>query len=623
MPSKQSKLDIFKNSLRVEIYSCLKKLYPDPKAAFDKIEIDLKHPKEKNYGDYSSTICLKISKILNKNPIEIANQLKVELEKNKVKLTDLGIAKIKVEPPGFLNFHLSEIFFINQLKEVLDNPENFDKIFVSPKNLEDNLKKQSKDIKLDQKKQKIRLMIEFGHPNTHKEFHIGHLRNITIAESLIRLLENLNIEVIRVNYQGDVGMHIAKCLWSILQNSRFKIQNSKLWNINRKVEFLAKAYAQGNKAYEENEQAKKEIIKINRKIYDDDPQILPLWKETRQWSLDYFEAIYKRLGTYYHRYYFESEVYKSGKELVKKYLKTGVFEKSQKAIIFPGQKYGLHNRVFITSEDFPTYEAKDIGLAVLQFKEYQPDLIIHVVGPEQAGYFQVVFEALDKILPGSKNKELHFIYGWVQLKEGKMSSRKGNVVTAYWLLDQAKKKAAFLVSKEKHYPKKEIEKITETVALSAVKYSMLKFSSRSDILFDFNESVSLEGDSGPYLLYTYTRCQSLLKKLKAANNNKNPAITFKNKTLSFNTEELALLRTIYQFPEITLEAGINFAPNILCAFLFDLAQKYNLFYDKHPILNPPNHQEQTKQFRLALTVSVAVILKKGLFLLGMPLLDRM
>jgi len=332
---------------------------------FDINEIKIEHPEQEIYGDYSTNIAMIIAKKAKKDPIEIAELL---TENFKNKIPDL-FERIKIIKPGFINFFVSNKYLQRQVKEILKKKEKFGQ--------------------LDIGKGKT-IMVEYAHPNTHKLFHIGHLRNITNGESIVRILKANNFKVIRANYQGDVGLHIAKCLWAMKKTENLEDKIKTLKNINEKVEFLGERYVAGNKSYEENENAKKEILEINKQIYNKDPEIEDLRKKTRQWSLDYFEKIYKRVYTHFDRYYFESEVAQLGKEIVLKAVKKGVFEKSKGAIIFPGSKYGLHDRVFITSENNPTYEAKDMELGRLQFKEYNPDLIIHNVGPEQKEYFQVV-----------------------------------------------------------------------------------------------------------------------------------------------------------------------------------------------------------------------------------------
>jgi arginyl-tRNA synthetase len=419
-------------------------------------------------------------------------------------------------------------------------------------------------------------------------------------------LEAVGVTVVRANYQGDVGMHIAKCLYGILYNPEFAIENAGT-GVKERVSFLGKAYATGSTAYEEDAVVKKKIGEINKKIYAKDSSILALYQITRQWSLDYFETIYKRVGSHFDRYYFESEVYISGKDIVQKGLDRRIFEKSDNAIIFRGSQYGLHDRVFITGEGNPTYEGKEMGLGPLQFRENNPDLIMHVVGPEQAGYFQVVFEALAQLDPKTRGKEYHLVYGWVKLKHGKMSSRTGKVILGEWLIDEAKKK---IIEKYAVSPE-----IAEQIAVSAVKYSFLKVGLGQEIAFDLDESISFEGNSGPYLQYTYVRTQSVLRKVKS------PQPPLSRGGSVCGVEEREVLRLLVRFPEVVEEAAMRYAPNIVCTYLFELAQAFNVFYQKNQILKAED--EGVRAFRLELTKATGKVLKDGLRLLGIQAPKRM
>ncbi len=655
-------------------------------------------PTDLSHGDYTSNVAMVLAKKLKRNPIEIAEEITKRLkikdltmptsrqglknEENDQFTSQIGqktskensktsilqdMDRIEVVPPGFINFYLSVTSLGKRLTEVLEEEKSFGMGLSVKYQVSSITKKNIIHDTLIHDARAKRVMVEFAHPNTHKAFHIGHLRNISTGESIVRLLENQGIEVVRANYQGDVGMHIAKALYGI-QLPAFSHQLSDIAksDSHKKIDFLGKAYAAGSKAYEESDKAKKEIGEINKKIYVKNPEIFPLYQTTRQWSLDYFEKIYKRVGSHYDRYYFESECYETGKANTLKGLKKGIFEKSDGAIIFPGGKFGLHNRVFITSEGNPTYEGKDMGLGPLQFKEYNPDLIIHVVGPEQAGYFQVVFEALAQLFPETRGKEYHLIYGWVKLKHGKMSSRSGVVVLGEWLIDEAKKEIYSILerSASKDIEKisavshqlsdSEIENIAERAAIAAVKYSFLKVSTKQEIAFDLKESVSFEGDSGPYLQYTYARCKSVLRKASHSvilnrqmavkdlwrmpeTSNKlrdsSPNKPVQNDS-NYNSEELSVMRTIYKFPEVVKAAADNYAPNILCKYLYDLASAFNTFYNKHSILGSVKYQvssvmnnsdmiHDTESFRLALTAATAQVIKNGLYLLGIETLERM
>jgi arginyl-tRNA synthetase len=586
-------------------------------------------------GEYTSNIALRLAKTLKKSPMDIGLQVKTIIAdwKNDPKLAkpyqftaqsdqsvpagievmDIlqDIERVEVVLPGFINIYFSVAKLSNQLTRVTNEEKSYGV-------------KQNQHPKSPPK----RIMVEFAHPNTHKAFHIGHLRNITTGESIVRLLESQGNEVIRANYQGDVGMHIAKCLYGILhtQNSTQVLDENRKLSTKEKVEFLGKAYAAGSAAFEKDDKAKIEIGEINKQIYAKDPAIYPLYLETRQWSLDYFDSIYKRLGTHYDRFYFESETYQTGKKYVEEGLEKGIFEKSEGAIIFPGEKFGLHNRVFITSEGNSTYEAKDMGLGRLQFDEYHPDLVIHCVGPEQEGYFKVMFEALGQLFPDTKGKEKHLVYGWVKLKQGKMSSRLGNVVLGEWLLDESKQQICNILqgSKTKGIEldsntikgKTEIQKIAEAAAVSAVKYSFLKVGTTQEVSFDFAESINFNGDSGPYLLYSYARCKSVLR--KASEQSKQIQSLALNSNYLFNPEEHAVARLILQYPDVVTEAADNLSPSRLCTYLYDLAQAFNLFYAKHKIIGNDN-----QSFRLILTAATAQVLQNGLYLLGIPTVERM
>jgi len=474
---------------------------------------------------------------------------------------------------------------------------------------------------------KKRILVEYAHPNTHKAFHIGHLRNITTGECIARILTAVGNDVVRVNYQGDVGMHIGKALYGILHDSTaddFLSAKSEK-TLAEKIAFLGTTYAAGSTAFETDETAKKEILDLNKKVYSRDPIVYPLYQQTRQWSLDYFAEIYARVGTAFDRLYFESETYESGKQLVLEGVTKGIFKEDDAAIIYAGEEEGLHNRVFVTKEGNPTYEAKDMGLGKLQFDEYHPDSVIHCVGPEQIGYFQVIIAALAKLIPETKDKEYHLVYGWVKLKEGKMSSRLGQVVLGTWLLDNVRDEIKnILVNNDINYTEIEQKTIPEACAIAAVKYSFLKVGTKEEIAFDLKESINIHGDSGPYLLYTYARCKSVLRKAGVSDHARLGSASH----LPLTPEEHALLRLFLYYGEIIEEAASRYAPNVLCSYIFQLAQAFNLFYQKCPILESSGTAEApldhaTSQYRLALTEATSRVLQHGLNILGIQTVEKM
>lgn len=451
-------------------------------------EVTLEHPNLESFGDYSTNIAIK---------------KKLDAKRIADKIPGASVAG-----PGFINIKLTSEALVKLLSEATE-------LHIEPKTSK-------------------KVMVEFAHPNTHKAFHIGHLRNISTGEAIVRLLEASGVEVVRANYQGDVGMHIAKAVYALTSIEPYKDQVQAIIGVKERVEFLGKAYAAGSKAYEEDEAAKEKIHDYNYLVYasaqrfqeekgvprsstnylefvkdkSEVDKVYELWKETRQWSLDYFEDIYRRVGTHYDRYYFESECL-AGVDLAKDAVEKGVLEKSEGAIIFNGKPYELDTRVFVNSLGLPTYEAKELALAKKEFAEFgELEKIIHVVGPEQSSFFQITFKA-EELLGIQKDQQYHMTYGWVKLKHGKMSSRTGNVVLGEWLLDEVKKRVSETY--------KDSEGVSDAIAVGAVKYSFLKVGINQEIAFDIDESISFEGNSGPYLQYTYARAQSVLRKSQIPN----------------------------------------------------------------------------------------------------------
>lgn len=542
--------------------------------AGEKVEIKLDAPQDISHGDFSSNFALVLSKKLGKNPREIAEEIKTVYEK----LNDPSVKTVEIAGPGFLNFFLSENFLVDNVKNILSEKENYGK--------SDSLK--------DQK-----IMLEFADPNPFKEFHIGHLRNITVGESYARLLESQSAEVMRVNYQGDVGMHVAKALWGMkkkLEEEKTTLENLEKEDLKVRAKFLGEAYALGAKVYEEDEDAKQEIRKINVSVYKKDPDLQEMWEKGRAWSLESFETIYKRVGTSYKRYYFESEVADLGRQIVLDNVENGIFEKDENAVIFKG---GDHTRVFVTSEDYATYEAKDMALAGIKYKDFSYDKSIIITAHEQAPYFKVVLAAMKKVFPDLAAKTEHDSFGFVDLKDGKMSSRTGNVILGKWLIDETKQKLSDA------FPEVS-ETVTEDLAVGAVKYSMLKVGREADIQFSFEESINLHGNSGPYLQYAFARTQSILE--KAGENSAEFEMP------QFEKEELKLLRKLIIFSDVVKKAQVEFAPNFICTYLFELAQDFSAFYEKHRIVGIED--KNVMNFRLALTEGVGYVLKNGLYLLG-------
>ncbi len=549
------------------------------------LEFDVSVNQNPNQGDITSNIALIHFKKMGFNsPREAAVKIAADYEN----MQDPCIGKIEVAGPGFINFYLSQDYLKAVLKKDIQKDLDFHKT----------------NILMSQRK---KVIVEFGDPNPFKEIHIGHLRNFCIGESFSKLLESQGNQVLRANYQGDVGLHVAKAMWGLLKREEQFLDEGL--SEEEKVRLLAQSYVEGATEFENNPTVKQEIVEINKKIYSDDESLHALWEEGRKVSLDHFEELYSRIGVRYDKYYFESVTAKKGKEVVLSHIEDGVFEKDDGAVIYKGEKDGLHTRVFLTSQEYATYEGKDLALAILKNEEEECDESVILTGNEQLEYFQVMLAALKRIAPDLASKTRHYTFGHVRLKEGKMSSRTGDVITASWLLDEAVKRV------REQFPDMD-EITTEKVGVGAVKYSMLRFSIPGDIHFSFEESISLEGNSGPYLQYSYVRTQSVLGKAKEQ---QVIEATGQNESLgSLEKEEHDLLRFLSQYSYHLEVASKEFAPNLLCNYLFELAQRFNLFYQKHKIIGSEN-----EAFRLALTKAVGQVLQNGLHILGIETVEKM
>lgn len=595
-----------RKSISKQLKKIVKELYGE------EVEPDISHPSLEKFGDYSSNIAMAIFssskfKVLASrrsgqnsklnSPLELAKEIANLLN---TKYIIHNTEKVEVAPPGFINFWVSKEYLLSSL-----SPKDDEKIVSS------KLKDQ-------------RIMVEFAHPNTHKEMHIGHMRTLITGEAISRLLEEVGAKVFRANYQGDIGPHVAKAIYGVqklFQEEKLSLEEIEKWLDKERAHFLGKAYVRGNQDYKDH---KEEIDSLNNKLYGKSEGIWPLYEKTRKWSLNYYDEFYKRFYTKFDRLFFESEVSERAKEIVLKNVGK-VFQKDQGAVIFDGEPFKLHKRVFVTSQENPTYEGKDMGLGYFEYEAFAFDLNIHVVANEQAGYFQVVFKALELIDPEKfKDKEFHLSMGMVQLKDPsassgqvrKISSRTGEVLTVDWLIDEVKKKVEELL-KEGKIESGEKENLLEQITIGAIKYSVLQVGTTQNVSFDINKSVSLDGNSGPYIQYTYARTRSVLAK---ANEYPISNVKYPMSNFQLTNEEEVLLRSLARFDEIVVEAGESYAPNLLAGYLFDLAQKLNLFYQKCPILKG---EEDVRSFRIALTTATGKILKKGLYLLGIQAPEKM
>jgi len=536
--------------------------------------ISLEHPTNLEMGDYSTNVAM-MYKI---DPEKIKKIIEENLPKE--------VSKIEIKN-RFINFYLFKEFFAESIKEILEKKENYGK----------------NKILLGKK-----VMVEYTQPNPFKPFHIGHLMSNAIGESISRIVEFSGAKTVRANYQGDIGPHVAKAIYGL---QKFGIPDDSK-STAEKAQYIGECYSKGSNLYDTDENTKKEIEEINKKIYDkSDEEINKIYDWGRKITLEAFEEIYKLLGTKFDYYFFESEMAKIGQDIVEKNEKN-IFEKSDGATVFHAEKYDpkLHTRVFINSQGLPTYEAKEIGLIITKFEKENPDLSIVTTAIEQGEYMKVVQKAISIMHPELESRMKHITHGMMRLATGKMSSRKGNVITGESLLRDSMEVVLEKI-KDREFTNEEEKQISEIVGVAALKYSILKSSLGSDIIFDFEKSISFDGDSGPYLQYTAVRANSILNK----------AQDFDLENKKEVPEEITNFeKTAYQFPEVVGRAYQEFAPHYIATYLTELSSAFNTFYGNTKILSEEN---KYAEYHLKLVKSFYQIMKNGLWLLGIKTPEKM
>ncbi len=541
----------------------------------------VEHPADITHGDWSTNAAMAAAKHAGKSPRALAEEIVATMSRLSLDM------EFSIAGPGFINITLSKEYFARELEAAL-----------ATENYGNNESLKGKKV-----------IVEYTDPNPFKEFHIGHLMSNTVGESISRLIEASGAETKRTCYQGDVGLQIACPVWVMLK-ARLPEEQMPL---SEKIAFLAEAYVVGATALKADEVAKLEITAINKKIYDrSDSEVNRCYDVGRSWSLAYLETVYKRLGTNhgdgmaFNFYFFESKTGVFGKEVVLKH--PDIFEKSDGAMVYKGDEAkGLHTRVFINKEGLPTYEAKELGLAQIKYDTYPYDVSIVITGNEINDYFKVLLDAMAKVFPELAAKTEHYSHGMLRLPTGKMSSRTGDVITAESLIGDTKEKALTKI-KEGDFSDTEKDAIGESVAIGAIKYSILRQAAGKDIIFDFEQSLSFEGDSGPYLQYTYARTRSLLAKSEVT-----PRVVFGV------TDEVPLLhKHILRFPEVVLRAQVMREPHHVATYLIELAREFNAFYAYNQVIGSSDEAQ-----KLALVHMTSCIIFRGLWLLGITAPERM
>jgi arginyl-tRNA synthetase len=542
------------------------------------VKPELSRPDEQ-FGDFATNVALKLAGKLGRPPREVAEELVAALHQ---KLRN-DVRAISIAGPGFINITLNDRLVMAAAETAsTTKPATY---------------------------QKQVIVAEYSDPNPFKVLHAGHLYTSVVGDAVANLFEAAGGQVHRVNFGGDVGLHVGRTMWAILQTLGGE-HPEKLADVpeDKRAEWMAEAYVRGTNAYEDDETAKAEIIELNKRVYrlhaeqDHDSPFAHIYWTCRQWSYDYFDQFYARLGTKFEKYYPESEVADLGLKTVHEQLEKGVYKKSDGAIVFEGEPYGLHTRVFINSHGIPTYEAKDVGLIMRKWQDYHFDRSVVITGNDIEEYMKVVLKSLSLFMPELVERTLHRTHGNVKLAGGvKMSSRKGNILRAADVLDAAAEANKTLTGRD-----------NEQTVLAAVKYAFLKQRIGGDVIYDPAESVSLEGNSGPYLQYAHARARSILKKVRAS------AAGASQTNDALETAERSLARKIGEYPEVLQKALAELMPHHVCTYLYELAQAFNRFYERNRVVD-----DEREPVRARLVSLYADVLKDGLGLLGLAAPERM
>ncbi len=535
-------------------------------------DIIVDYPPEAAWGDLSIA-CFVLAKLNKQSPVELAKQLAGQISADEV------IGQVQAVGP-YLNFFLKPEYLNQAVAESLDGRAGYSQEPIDE-----------------------RIMIEYSNINTHKEYHIGHLRNICYGDAVAKILAANGYRVDKVSYVNDFGIHAAKTLWQFKKNQRAVGEGYILGHL----------YTAASQALETDADGKQAVAEIMKQIEARSGEDYKLWQETRRWSIDYFDSIYQRLKIKFDQIYYENEVIDDGRELVSKLLKQGVLQESQGAVIADLEQYGLGVLVLLRSDGTALYPVADLALAAKKFTKTKLSRSIYVVDNRQSLYFQQLFKVLE--LAGFQTKLVHLPYDFVRLPEGMMSSRSGRVITFEEVYEEAKSKARLEITKRhSDWSESKIDQAAEIITIGVLKFEMIKVGADKIITFDLNEALRFDGFTAVYLQYVVARINSLLKKGHAKLSGQLPL------ELLTESKERELMLALAKFASVVKEAGRRYEPSILAKYLFDTSRLFNDYYQSTTIIQA-DAAKQTA--RLALAAAVARVLTNGLEILGIETLAEM
>jgi arginyl-tRNA synthetase len=569
--------------------------------------VQLQETRKEFTGDIT-VVTFPFLKMSKKSPEQTGEDIGNYLKTNIKEVSGFSIVK------GFLNIEISSVYWLNTLNEVLSD-SNYG--FTAPS-------AQSKTI-----------MVEYSSPNTNKPLHLGHIRNNLLGYSVSKILKANGHKIIMVNLVNDRGIHICKSMlaWEKWGNNETPQSSGKKgdhlvgeYYVKFDLEYKKEIKELVSNGIPQEEAEKKaplilEAQEMLRKWEAGDPEVVSLWKTMNGWVYVGFDETYQRLGVTFDKIYHESETYLSGKAIVQKGLENKVlFQKPDNSVWADLTGDGLDQKLLLRSDGTSVYMTQDLGTACQRFDEFKMDQMIYVVGNEQNYHFQVLSLVLQKLGYSWAEQIKHLSYGMVELPSGKMKSREGTVVDADDLIDEmvnTAREMSLELGKLEDFTKEQAEKIYRIIGLGALKYFILKVDPKKNMMFDPKESIDFNGNTGPFIQYTYTRIQSVLRKSAETGF----TINLNTEGIEVEEKEKSLLKLIYKFPQIVKDAGENMSPAIIASFAYELAKEFNQFYHDLSILKVED--AAVKSFRLTLSKEIGKIIESAMDLLGIEVPERM
>ncbi|MFW5777914.1 MAG: arginine--tRNA ligase [Bacteroidota bacterium] len=593
------------NQLKETIVASISDLFDHTISAED---IALQPTRKEFEGDFTLVV-FPFVKFAKRSPEQTAIALGNEIKKRMPTAEDFNVVK------GFLNIVLSKSFWIDFLQHQYN-------------------RKQYGYTTVDEKET---VVIEYSSPNTNKPLHLGHIRNNLLGYSLSEIVDAAGKRAVKVNLVNDRGIHICKSMLAWMKWGKGETpekagkKGDKLvgdYYVMFETELRKQAKEISEKEGLDNEKARniaplmKEARELLLKWENRDAETVRIWKMMNQWVYDGFDVTYKRMGVDFDKIYYESETYLLGKEIVLQGLnKKALFQKEDQSVWADLSDEGLDQKLLLRADGTSVYMTQDIGTAQLRYNDYQPSRMIYVVGNEQNYHFDVLKKVLKKLEKPYADTIFHLSYGMVELPQGKMKSREGTVVDADDLMEQmynTAKSTTEQLGKIDDFSEKEKEKLFHMIGMGALKYFILKVDPKKNMLFNPEESIDFNGNTGPFIQYTHARICSILRKAEEKNLN---AENIDISQVTVHEKEKLLLRQLYAFPNTVKDSAQTMSPALIANYVYELSKAFNQFYHDHSVLNEPD--KKTSVFRLMISVFTSNVIKNAMHLLGIDVPERM